>query len=82
MEPDEPAAIQREKSHESIASYVVLAALLYALIQAYSLLSPILLNLQQPGRCQTLYIHLRQLRKSPVFLVKQSLPPILYHLCD
>ena len=44
MEPDEPAAIQREKSHESIASYVVFAAFLYALIRAYSLLSPILLS--------------------------------------
>lgn len=44
MEPETPAASKPEKTPRSFAFYVVLAAALYALIQAYSLLSPILLS--------------------------------------
>jgi hypothetical protein len=44
MEPEKPAAPERENSSRSIAFYVVFAAGLYALIQIYSLLSPILLS--------------------------------------
>ena len=45
MEPEDPAASKREKRPRLIAFYVVVAAALYAVIQAYSLLSPILLSL-------------------------------------
>jgi len=44
MEAEEPANPKREKTPRSSALYVVAAAALYALIQAYSLLSPILLS--------------------------------------
>lgn len=44
MEPEEPTTSQRDNKPHSITFYVVLAAGLYALIQAYSLLSPILLS--------------------------------------
>lgn len=44
MEAEEPANPKREKTPRSIAFYVMVAAVLYALIEAYSLLSPILLS--------------------------------------
>jgi predicted PurR-regulated permease PerM len=44
MEPEKPAASEREYCSRSTAFYVVFAAGLYALIQIYSLLSPILLS--------------------------------------
>lgn len=44
MESEAPAASKRERRPRAIAFYVVLAAALYASIQAYSLLSPILLS--------------------------------------
>ncbi len=44
MEPRERAAFKPEQRPRSIAFYVVLAAALYIVIQAYSLLSPILLS--------------------------------------
>lgn len=44
MEADKPATTTRAKSLRPIAIYVVFAAVLYAVIQAYSLLSPILLS--------------------------------------
>jgi predicted PurR-regulated permease PerM len=44
MEAEKPATSKREKRPQSIAFYVVFAAALYAVIQAYSLLSPILLS--------------------------------------
>jgi len=44
MEPEKSATSPGEKKPRSIAFYVVLAAALYSLIQAYSLLSPILLS--------------------------------------
>jgi len=44
MEAEEPANPKRGKTPHSITFYVIVAAALYALIQAYSLLSPILLS--------------------------------------
>lgn len=44
MEPDKSATSKREKSPRSFTFYVVFAAALYAMIQAYSFLSPILLS--------------------------------------
>lgn len=44
MERKTPSASLRNKTPRSIAIYVVFAAALYALIQAYSLVSPILLS--------------------------------------
>ncbi|MCA9112544.1 MAG: AI-2E family transporter [Planctomycetaceae bacterium] len=44
MEAEKPAKSKREKTPRSIAFHVVLAATLYAVIQAYSLLSTILLS--------------------------------------
>lgn len=44
MEAGETATTGRERSRRLIAPYVFLAAILYALIQAYPLLSPILLS--------------------------------------
>ena len=44
MEAEESATSEREKRPHSIAFYVVFAAVLYAGIRVYSLLSPILLS--------------------------------------
>ncbi len=44
MEPEKPAPSRPETKHRVIAFYVILAAALYAMIQAYALLSPILLS--------------------------------------
>lgn len=44
MEAEEPASPKRENRPRSTAFYVVFAAALYAVIQSYSLLSPILLS--------------------------------------
>lgn len=44
MEPEKPATSKRDRSPRLSISHVVLAAALYALIQAYSLLSPIVLS--------------------------------------
>lgn len=44
MKAEEPATSMREKSPHSITFYVVFASALYTVIQAYSLLSPILLS--------------------------------------
>jgi len=44
MESQEPATPEREKSPRPVAGYVVLAAILYAVIHAHTLLSPILLS--------------------------------------
>lgn len=44
MESEETAQVKREKTPHLISTYVLLAAALYALIHAYSLLAPILLS--------------------------------------
>lgn len=44
MEADEPATPERVFKSRSIVIYMVIAAILYAVIQAYSMLSPILLS--------------------------------------
>ncbi|MES2981062.1 MAG: AI-2E family transporter, partial [Verrucomicrobiota bacterium] len=44
MEPNEPAAQTREKKPPSLTFYVFLAAGLYVVIHAHTLLSPILLS--------------------------------------
>ncbi len=44
MEPNEPAAPKREKKPPSLTFYIFLAAALYVVIHAHTLLSPILLS--------------------------------------
>src|SRR5687767_9574734 len=44
MEPNEPAAQTREKKPRTLTFYIFLASVLYVVIHAYALLSPILLS--------------------------------------